>query len=239
MAPDELEVLHEGWGRALAVVAHPDDMEYGAAAAVARWTGQGKDVRYLLVTRGEAGMSQRPPAEVAPLREREQRASCAEVGVTELEFLDHPDGLVVADLRLRSDLVRAIRRHRPDVLLSINYRDTWGGLSWNHADHRAVGVALLDAARDAANPWVFPDAGEACDPVEFVAFSGSPQPTHAVDVSDHFETGVASLRAHAQYLEGIGDPGGEDTVAMLRRFAEQAGQQIGTRYAVGFELREV
>lgn len=234
----ELESLQEGWRRALAVVAHPDDMEYGAAAAVARWTSQGKDVRYVLVTRGEAGMSQRPPDEVAPLREEEQQASCAEVGVSELEFLDHPDGLVVADLKLREDLAAAIRRHRPDVLLSINHRDTFGGLSWNHADHRAVGVALLDAARDATNPWLFPDAGEPCDPVEFVAFAGSPQPTHAVDVTDHFEAGLASLRAHAAYLDGIGDHGGEQTAAMLRRAAEEAGAAIGTRYGVSFEVRE-
>ena len=234
---DRLEALPEGWSRALAIVAHPDDMEYGAAAAVARWTSQGKDVRYLLVTRGEAGIATRPPEEVAPLREEEQRASCDAVGVRHLEFLDHPDGLVEASLGLRRDLAAAIRRHQPDVLLGISYRDSWGGTSWNHADHRAVGVAMLDAARDAANPWVFQDVGEACDPVEFVAFSGSTHPTHAVDVTDHLEAGIASLRKHAVYLEELGDPGGRDTILQLRSWARQAGEPFGVEAAVNFEVR--
>ncbi|MFA9430554.1 PIG-L deacetylase family protein [Egicoccus sp. AB-alg2] len=234
---ERLEDLPEDWQRALAIVAHPDDMEYGAASAVARWTSQGKDVRYLLVTRGEAGIATRPPAEVAPLREREQQASCEEVGVTALEFLDHPDGLVEYGVALRRDLAAAIRRHRPDVLIGISYRDSWGGTSWNHADHRAVGLAVLDAARDAANPWVFQDAGEACDPVAFVAFAGSTHPTHAVDVTDHLEAGIASLRHHAVYLEELGDPGGRDTSAQLRSWARQAGEDVGVEAAVTFELR--
>ncbi|HSP02852.1 MAG TPA: PIG-L family deacetylase, partial [Acidimicrobiales bacterium] len=159
----ELEAFPEDWDRALAVVAHPDDMEYGAASAVARWTGQGKWVGYVLVTEGEAGISTMAPEEVAPIRRDEQIASCAVVGVTDVEFLDHPDGTIVEGLELRADLAAAIRRHRPDVVLSINHHESWGGPSWNHADHRAVGRALLDAVRDAANPWVFPDRGEAWD----------------------------------------------------------------------------
>jgi LmbE family N-acetylglucosaminyl deacetylase len=234
---DELESMPEGWGRALAVVAHPDDMEYGAASAVAKWTAQGKDVRYLMVTRGEAGFADRPPEEVAPLRAAEQEESCAAVGVTALEFLDEPDGLVVADLALRRRLASAIRHHRPDVLLSINYRESFGGLSWNHADHRAVGVALLDAARDAANPWIFPELGSPADAVEFVAFAGSPEPTHAVDVTGHLDAGIRSLRAHAGYLAALGDHDGEDTVAFLRRGAVAAGRAFGVEHAVNFELR--
>ena len=234
---EKLESMPEGWGRALAVVAHPDDMEYGAASAVARWTAQGKDVRYLLVTRGEAGFADRPPEEVAPMREVEHRASCDAVGVSELEFLNEPDGLVIADLALRRRLAYAIRQHRPDVLLSINYRESFGGLRWNHADHRAVGIALLDAARDAANPWIFPELGAACDPVEFVAFSGSPEPTHAVDVTGHLDAGIRSLQAHASYLAALGDLDGEDTVAFLRRGAVAAGRAFGVEHAVSFELR--
>lgn len=234
---DRLEELPEDWDRALAIVAHPDDMEWGAASAVARWTAQGKDVRYLLVTRGEAGIASRPPEEVAPLREAEQRDSCATVGVEHLEFLDHADGLVVADLALRRDLAAAIRRHRPDVLLGISFRESWGGTSWNHADHRAVGVAMLDAARDAANPWLFEDVGPACDPVRFAAFSGSTQPTHAVDVSDHLDAGIASLQAHAVYLEELGDPGGRETVRQLRSWAREAGEDAGVAAAVTFEMR--
>jgi LmbE family N-acetylglucosaminyl deacetylase len=124
------------------------------------------------------------------------------------------------------------------VLLSINYRDSFGGLSWNHADHRAVGVALLDAARDAANPWIFPELGPPAEGVEFVAFSGSPEPTHAVDVTGHLDAGIDSLLAHTSYLEALGDVGGEDTLAFLRRGAVAAGRAFGVEHAVTFELRQ-
>ncbi len=232
---DSLEVLAEDWNRALAVVAHPDDMEYGAASAVARWTDQGKDVAYLLVTRGEAGIASIPPAEAGPARELEQRHSCAVVGVSVVEFLDHRDGLVVADLDLRRDLAAAIRRHQPDVVVSINYRDSWGPQSWNHADHRNVGVALLDAVRDAANPWLFADAGPAWGGVRFAAFNASPQSSHGVDVSGHLERGIESRRCHALYLANLGGPH-SDPEEMLRSAAESTGTRLGVRYGVAFEV---
>ncbi len=234
---DRLELFPEDWSRALAVVAHPDDLEYGAASAVSRWTSQGKDVRYLLATRGEAGISDRPPAEVGPLREAEQRRSAAVVGVDVVEFLDHPDGLVVESVGLRRDVAAAIRRHRPDILISINYRDTWGGPAWNHADHRAVGRALIAAARDAANPWVFDDLPDPACEVRFIAFNASPAPTHAVDVSDHVDAGIASLREHRTYLDGL-DQGtsGTDPTSFLRTNAEAVGPSIGVAAAVSFEV---
>lgn len=121
-----LELWDEDPGTVLAIVAHPDDLEYGAAAAVAKWTSAGSRVSYLLVTRGEAGIDGMAPAQAAPVREREQRASAAVVGVSSVEFLDHPDGTVEYGLALREDLALAIRRHRPDTLLLFNHRDNWG-----------------------------------------------------------------------------------------------------------------
>jgi LmbE family N-acetylglucosaminyl deacetylase len=230
-----LEVFSDDWGRALAVVAHPDDMEYGAASAVARWTSTGKRVGYLLVTRGEAGIASMPPPAAGPVRVEEQQRSCAAVGVDTLEFLDQPDGLVEDGIALRRDIAAAIRRHRPELILSINYRDSWGGPSWNHADHRHVGVALLDAVRDAANPWVFPDYGNAWSGVRGVAFSGSPSPTHFVDVSGYVERGVASLRCHETYLVNLG----EDPATAgdwLRQTAAEAGARNGVEHAVEFEI---
>ena len=217
------------------MVAHPDDMEYGAASAVARWTEHGKDVRYLLVTRGEAGISTMPPAEVGPIREQEQRRSALAVGVPVVEFLDHVDGLVVADIALRRDLAAAIRRHQPEVVVSINHRDSWGGPSWNHPDHRAVGRALLDAVRDAANPWIFPEAGTAWGGVRFAAFNSSPVATHAVDVTGYLDRGVESLRCHQLYLANLG-PGGADPGDSLRSSAASAGERLGVLHAVAFEL---
>ena len=236
-AGDLLQAFPEDWQRAMAIVAHPDDMEFGAASAVARWTDQGKEVAYLLVTRGEAGIAAMSPAEAAPLRAEEQRRSCAVVGVDALEFLDRPDGLVVADLLLRRDLAAAIRRHRPEVVVSINFRDGFGESDWNHADHRAVGVAVLDAVRDAANPWVFPDEGPPWSGVRLVAFNASPRATHGVDIGEHLDRGIESLRCHEVYLANLGDGGG-DMAGWLRSNAEAAGVRLGVRYATTFEVFE-
>jgi LmbE family N-acetylglucosaminyl deacetylase len=175
------------------------------------------------------------PAETGPIRREEQRASCAVVGVTEVEFLGWPDGTIVEGLDLREDLAGAIRRHRPDVVVSINFRDSWGGTSWNHADHRAVGRALLDAVRDAANPWVFPDRGAAWDGVRFVAFSGSPQSTHAVDVTATFDVGVRSLSAHQTYLQHLGGDMASPA-EFLRDAAADTGTRLGVELAAGFEI---
>ena len=111
----------EDWNRALAVVAHPDDLEYGAASAIARWTAQGKHISYCLVTSGEAGIDSLAPDACARLRQGEQRASAAVVGVENVEFLNYADGLIEPGIELRRDLAAAIRRHRPDVLISISH----------------------------------------------------------------------------------------------------------------------
>ena len=112
MAEAPLEPFPEDWARALAVVAHPDDLEYGGAAAIARWTRAGCRVAYVLVTKGEAGIDSMEPEEAARVRMAEQRDSAAVVGVDEVEFLDHPDGMLVYGLALRRDIAAAIRRHR-------------------------------------------------------------------------------------------------------------------------------
>jgi len=230
-----LESFPEDWERGLAVVAHPDDMEYGAAAAVARWTRQGKLVSYVLVSDGEAGISTMSPDVVGPARREEQRASCAAVGVSDVEFLGWPDGRIVEGLDLRADVTAAIRRHRPEVVLSINFRESWGGPSWNHPDHRAVGRSLLDAVRDAANPWTFADRGPAWSGVRFVAFSGSPQPTHGVDVTDTFDVGVQSLEEHRLYLDHLGGDMA-NPADFLRGGAVAAGSQLGVELAASFEI---
>jgi LmbE family N-acetylglucosaminyl deacetylase len=136
---DQLLQMPEDWQRALAIVAHPDDLEYGAAAAIAKWTQQGREIAYLLVTRGEAGIDGVSPQESAPLREAEQRASAAVVGAGPVEFLDYQDGVIVESIELRRDLARAIRRHRPELVITLNHHEYWGFGGWNTADHRAAG----------------------------------------------------------------------------------------------------
>ena len=234
----KLEALPEDWNRALAVVAHPDDLEYGAASAIARRTQQGKTVTYCLVTSGEAGIDSMPPDECARVRRAEEVASAREVGVDTVEFLAHPDGLVEASLDLRRDLATAIRRHRPDVLISLNHRESFSFPGLNHADHRNTGWALLDAARDAANRWLFVGAGgEPWGGVRFAAFANSPQPTHGVDITNTIERGIASLEAHRAYLDALPEgTAGTDPDPFLRSMAEMVGPQLGVRYGVAFEL---
>lgn len=234
-----LDPVDESWSSALAIVAHPDDLEYGTAAAVARWTAQGKRVSYCLATSGEAGIDGLHPREAGPLREQEERASAAIVGVDTVEFLGFPDGVLEYGLPLRRAVAAAVRRHRPEVAITGNYHDAWGPGSPNQADHIALGRAVLDGARDAGNRWVFPDLLDAgLEPwrVKTLLVSGSPQTTHAVDVTDHFATGVASLRAHEAYLRGLGGGPMSEPEEILETFARQTGAALGVRFAVGFEL---
>lgn len=234
-----LEQLDSDVGRVLAVAAHPDDLEYGAAAAVARWTRAGHEVVYLLATRGEAGIDGLPPDECGLLRTVEQQRSAAVVGVDAVEFLDHPDGLLTYGLDLRRDLAAAIRRHRPDTLVTINHRETWGEPgARNSADHRALGAALLDAAADAANRWVFPGVGGPAHKARRAMIMGSPLARHAIDVTDTVDAGVASLAEHKAYLEGLGDHPMADP-ELVRWMLADGGARSGCAAAVTFELYEL
>lgn len=234
------------WRRALAVVAHPDDLEYGCAAAIADWTDGGREVVYVLATRGEAGIDTIAPAECAPLREAEQRASAAVVGVSTVEFLDHHDGVVEYGLDLRRDIAAAIRRHRPELVITLNHRDTWGGAGgggfWNTPDHRAVGRATLDAAADAGNRWIFPEliSEQGLEPwngVRWVAVSGSVTPTHASDAGPGLERAIKSLLEHKAYIEVLTDQDPEEYVrSFLTGNVQQAAGRFDGRPAVPFEV---
>jgi LmbE family N-acetylglucosaminyl deacetylase len=235
-----LKSLDEDWSRALAVVAHPDDMEFGAAAAIARWTGQGKHVAYCLVTSGEAGIDGVGPERSGPLREAEQIESCRIVGVSDIDFLRRPDGVLEYGVDLRRAITVSIRKHRPEVVLTNNFRDTWDGAdALNMADHIAVGRATLDAARDAGNRWVFREqVDKGLDPwggVRQVWAFGSPAAQHAVDIGDTFDRGVSSLAAHRAYIAGLGwehfDP-----EEFLDSMARQVGQRLGVVRAAAFEV---
>ncbi len=231
--------LPDDWSRALVVVAHPDDLEYGAAGAVARWTAEGRTVTYLLATRGEAGIDTIPPAECGPLREAEQRAAARIVGVDVVEFLDHADGTIEYGPALRGDVAHAIRRHRPELVVTGNHRESWPGGGLNSPDHRAVGQAAVDAVADAGNRWLFPAPGlSPWAGVRWVAVFGSPRAGHAVDIGGSFDRSVDSLRAHAVYLRALGGAMA-DAGTFLRGEAEQAGAHLpGATLATAFELIE-
>ena len=231
--------MPDDWQHALVVAAHPDDIEYGLAAAVATWTAASKEVHYLLATRGEAGMAGLPPAEAGPVREEEERRSAAVVGVSEVEFLDHRDGVLVAGPELRRDLAAAIRRHRPEMVVTGYFGATWTppGVSpayVNSADHRALGQSVIDAVADAANEWIFPDLPE--EPwrgVTYIAVSELLDPPHEVDVADQVEKAVASLCEHRRYLELLSDQPVEE---QARQIVDMGTLTEDERRRVGFRL---
>jgi LmbE family N-acetylglucosaminyl deacetylase len=236
-----LEPLPGDWSRALAIVAHPDDMEYGAAAAVAEWTAEGREVAYLLLTRGEAGIDGLEPGECARVREAEQRAGAAAVGVREVMFLDHPDGRIEEGVALRRDIAAVLRSHRPDLVVTLNHRDTFGWGAWNTPDHRAVGRAVLDAVGDAGNRWIFPeqlrDGTQPWPGVRRVAVAASPEPTHAVPVGEEsVRRAITSLAEHRAYLTALGDASPEEYARdLITRSVDAVAERFGGRRGVSFE----
>ncbi|WP_405071715.1 PIG-L family deacetylase [Kribbella sp. NBC_01510] len=231
-----LEPVVEDWQKALAVVAHPDDLEFGSAAAIARWTGQGKEIVYCLLTSGEAGIDGIAPAECGPLREGEQIESARIVGVSTVEFLGQPDGTIEYGVALRRLITDVIRRHQPEIVITNNFRGTWDGdVVLNQADHINTGHATLDAVRDAANRWIFPEAGDRWGGVRQVWATGSPQARHAADTTDTFDIGVKSLKAHKAYIDGLNWPH-FDPEEFLEGTSRPAGTRLGTKYATRFEV---
>jgi LmbE family N-acetylglucosaminyl deacetylase len=237
--PEPWEQLDESWERALCIVAHPDDMEFGAAAAVARWTGQGKWVGYTMVTSGEAGIDGLAPDDCRKVREAEQVESARIVGVDTVDFLHQPDGVLEYGVPLRRLLAAEVRRHQPEIVITGNFRDTWGGHTLNQADHIAVGKAVVDAVRDAGNRWVFPeqikDDVEPWGGVREVWAFGSPLANHAVDTTDTFQVGVESLKAHRAYIDGLGWENW-DPQEFLEGFARPVGQRLDVAFAAPFEV---
>jgi LmbE family N-acetylglucosaminyl deacetylase len=225
----------DAFRRVLCVVAHPDDVEYGISSAVASWTARGVDVAYLLLTRGEAGMDSSPPERTAQLRTEEQIAGSRAVGVSEVEFLDHRDGMLEYGLGLRRDIARVIRRRQPDAVVVGSWEVEFGGML-NQADHRVAGLAAVDALRDAGNRWVFPellDEGLQPHSVRWLLVGGDPRPTHGVDVTgEPLERGIASLEAHEQYLAAL--PGHPAPRMMITGFTAWQGKAMGVPHAVLF-----
>jgi LmbE family N-acetylglucosaminyl deacetylase len=196
--------------RVLAVLAHPDDVDFGCAGTVSRWTADGIEVAYLVVTRGDAGgFDDTPRADMPGIREREQRAAAEVLGVRQVDFLDgYADGTVTPTPALRRDIAAAIRRFRPDRVVTTSPLRRWERIAGpSHPDHLAVGEAATCAIYpDARNRFAFPDlAGAGLEPwvVREVWYFGGPNPDHPVDITDQFSLKVAALKAHATQTSHI------------------------------------
>lgn len=198
--------------------AHPDDVDFGAAGTVAGWIDSGIEVAYVVVTRGDAGgFDDTPRGQIPIIREKEQQAAAAAVGVEHVDFLDgYADGTVTPSLALRRDITAAIRRWRPDRILTSAPLRRWERLAGpSHPDHLAVGEATTCAIYpDARNPFAYPELlrDEGLEPwvVREVWYSGGPDPDHAVDVTEAYPKKIAALRAHASQTSHL------DLDALLR-----------------------
>lgn len=227
---------------ALVVAAHPDDIDFGAAGTVATWTAAGIAVTYCVCTSGEAsGPADRDAAEMTRVREAEQRAAAAQVGVSDVVFLHYPDGALTASMALRRDISRVIRQVRPDRVLAWSPEINWERVATAHPDHRASGEAALAAVfPDSRNPHahreLLDDEGLEPWPVRELWLNDGPAAlrNHVVDVTDTFDKKLAALRCH---VSQVGD--GVALEKALRRgfgaFARAAGLGEG-RYAEIFQV---
>lgn len=225
--------------RALVVVAHPDDVDFGSAGTVATLTGHGVDVAYCLITSGDAGGddSTHTKEERTAIREAEQRAAALEVGVTDLTFLHWPDGQVEPTLLLRREISRVIRTHRPDLVITQSPERNWERIRASHPDHLAAGEATLCAVYpDSRNPHSFPELvreGFAPHTVATVWLSGG-QPTMVVDITKVFERKLAALSRHDSQVGHL-----EDLEKTLKTWARATAKNAGLakgRLGEGFKV---
>jgi LmbE family N-acetylglucosaminyl deacetylase len=185
----------------LVIVAHPDDIDFGTAGTMARLAEAGAEVVYALVTSGEAGAPDGPTrAEVGAIREGEQRAAAAEVGVTDVRFLGWPDGRVESTLDLRRDISRVIRQVKPELVITQSPDARWDRIYGSHPDHLAVGRATMAAVYpDAQNPHAHTELlDEGLEPhsVPEVWVVGLEPLDIFIDITDVFDAKVAALKCH-------------------------------------------
>jgi LmbE family N-acetylglucosaminyl deacetylase len=197
------------------VTAHPDDVDFGTAGTVAAFTKAGIAVTYCVATNGDAGGSDRTMSrsDMAALRQREQRAAAAEVGVTDVRFLGHPDGRLQPTLELRRDISRVIRQVMPERVLCPSPERRWDFIFASHPDHLAAGEAAVCAVYpDARNPFAHPEllSDEGLEPwtVNELWIMGSDGPNIAVETTSTIERKVAALLCHKSQIadpEGVTD----------------------------------
>jgi LmbE family N-acetylglucosaminyl deacetylase len=221
--------------KVLVIVAHPDDPEFGAAGTVAKWTAAGAEVVYVIVTDGSKGSAEpnMTKEKLIALREKEQQAAAKIVGVSEVVFLGQPDGEIKNTYELREMVVRQIRAHKPDVVITHDPMTRYGDDFLNHTDHRVVGDTVLDSvfplARDRLN---FPEhEAEGLEPHKaldvFLIFTT--EPNYWVDVSDTIDLKIKAL---CQHKSQIGEP--DKLEERIRERAQRRAEKVSFEYAETF-----
>ena len=222
--------------KAMVIVAHPDDIEFGCAGTIARWVQAGAEVVYTICTSGDVGIDvpDMTRAKAGKIREAEQQAAAEVVGVHKVIFLREPDGMVKNTLRLRKKLVREIRRFKPEVVITTDPTTLWvRDIYINHPDHRAVGYATVDAVFPAAGqPLVFPDLAQEgltahkVRKVYVISFEGG---NIFVNITDTIDLKIASLKKHVSQVSHW------DPEPMLRKWASKLGKGKEMVYAESFQ----
>lgn len=234
-APDPLDVPQ----RALAIGAHPDDIEFGAGGTLARWAGEGCAVTMLVVTDGSKGTwdPDRDPAELAQARRAEQAAAAATLGAGPVVHLDEVDGELQVSMRLRARLCREIRQAKPDVVLT---HDPWQRYQL-HPDHRATGTLALDGIVAARDPLFYPDQGVAPHRPKAVLLWSADAPDHAEPIDASIDTKIAALLCHSSQgtttMGGaeLGDAQRDAFAERVRSWAREAGDPFGIDMAERFK----
>jgi LmbE family N-acetylglucosaminyl deacetylase len=223
--------------RILCISAHPDDNEFTIAGSVARWTREGRDVGFCLITAGGAGVNEHTPSHerLIPIREKETRAAARILGVKDVFLLGYTDGTLEPTLTLRRDLTRVIRRYRPDIVVTgdptVRY---YGNEYMNHPDHRAASSAALDAVFPSSETSaIFPELlAEGLPPhkVKQVFISGALDPDVFVDITRTLRLKCRALKAHRSQVGK-----GEWVDQLLKAWALRDGKRGGVRYAEAFK----
>ncbi len=222
---------------ALAIFAHPDDIEFSCVGTIARWVMAGARAAYVICTSGDVGIADRTMTreQVRELRETEQREAARIAGVSEVVFLREPDGLLVPTLDLRKKLVREIRRFKPEVVIAGDPTAVFVGENYiNHPDHRAAATAALDAAFPASGqPHVFEDLeseGLAAHKTRKVYVSGWSGADTFVNISETIDIKIQALRAHASQMRDW------DPEERIREFAAERAKGKEMTYAESFRV---
>lgn len=219
--------------RILVVMAHPDDVDFGAAGTVKAWTDAGIEVSYCLITNGDAGGFDPdvPRSQIPAIRQGEQRAAAAVLGVSDVRFLGYRDGELAVSHELRRDISRVIRQVRPQRMLIQSPDRNWNRIQASHPDHLAAGDAAIQAVYpDARNPFAHPtllqDEGLQAWSVPEVWVIASPTPNHYVDITASFDAKLAALREHVSQTAHMDDLEGR-VGGWMRMQASQAGLPEG------------
>lgn len=230
-----------GLRRVLCFAAHPDDIDFGAAGTVARWTAAGVAVRYCIMTDGDAGgFSDEHRPDIVERRRREQRAAARLVGVDTIHFLGYRDGYLEPTQGLVADVVEIVRRERPEIVLTMHPERNWERIQKSHPDHLACGEAVTRAIYPAVeNPYAYPELAAGGLPayrVPWLWLFGGPSglENHFVDITDHVEDKMRALHYHTSQHPDLGRM--DDAVrGFLKANAERAGLPPG-RFAEAFQV---